>query len=145
MTRFATARKARRSAGYYVQTENDIIPLEAIKLQPHGPRVMVQYEDEIYETINGAFPARKAASGLFIPKVAITRKVGESYPARVLAVGNGRFKERLWRRVPCSYKVGDRVCVPNLNFPIEGNETNGIPVGMTVYIVDEAAVLGLWP
>jgi len=121
--------------------ERNII-LDDIKLQPHGPRVMVEYDDDVYETINGTHPAKKAASGLFIPKIATERKQGEAYDATVLKVGNGRFKLKLMQRIPCTLKPGDRIKIPAFNFPIEGNGTNGIPIGRTVYIVDENAVLG---
>ena len=98
------------------------------KLHPFGPRVMVEYDD--MET--------KSPGGIVIPQSAIKKFHGQGYFARILAVGNGRAKKKknIGERAPITWlKAGDRVVVPNLNFPIKID-------GREVFIVDEDAVLG---
>jgi len=103
--------------------------LPGVKIHPTYDRVLVEFEDV----------TDKTKGGIWLPQNRVIRKAGEGYPARVLAVGPGRFLRKnktMFQRVPCSVKAGDRVMVPCLNFPLFMD-------GCEVYLCNEDALFGI--
>lgn len=70
-------------------------------------------------------------------------KQGIAYRARVLAVGPGRFSNKLWdkkglaHRLPMTVKAGDVIAITRQNFPRQMD-------GREVFIVQQSCVEGIY-
>lgn len=144
----ALAKRYRTEIDGYLLPFNPTIAqrLCGITIQPTGSRILLEFAAPEFQTLGG----------LFIPdSVQKMQKPGQArhdtgIEAFVLAVGPGRWYEKLWKRIPCSVKAGDRILITPLNFPIKMGRKLATDwrTGATtqqdreVYLVDEAAVLG---
>lgn len=104
------------------QRAKSIANVPGIRIRPLNNWIVVEYEES----------EKKTASGrLYIPEVAQK----PSYEAIVIAVGPGRWSEKLFDRLPMGVKPGDKISVTPQNYPVTID-------GREVYWVREEEVLG---
>lgn len=98
-----------------------------IRIQPLNDRLVIEYEESAKMTESGR---------LHLPDKRQEPNSSAGVDARVIAVGPGRFSEKLWARIPIAVKPGDRIKVPRQNLPIKVD-------GREVFFIFEWQVLGV--